>query len=164
MPLESSMPSSKPKSAEANFREAFERLKAAVPQILPPGTPVSQNNVAKEAGCDPTALKKLRYPNLVAEIQAYVDTHGKERPPSGRQRLLKARQVSRSKSETIAHLKAQRDAAASLLVEANAQIGVLTRRARDLETKLDDLQPRASIVQMPSAKPRATRKPWTSET
>ena len=74
------MPSSKPKTAQANFREAFERLKASAPKILPPGTPVSQNNVAKEAGCDPTALKKQRYPDLVAEIQAYVDAYGNERP------------------------------------------------------------------------------------
>ncbi len=150
------MPSSKTKSAESNFREAFERLKASVPKILPSGTPVSQNNVAKEAGCDPTALKKQRYPGLVAEIQAYIDTHGKERPPSERQRLLKARQVSRNKSETIADLKAQRDAVATLLLEANARIGILTRRVRDLEKKLDDLQPRASIMPMPRAKSRAT--------
>lgn len=150
------MQSSKPKSAEANFREAFERLKASMPKNLPSGTPVSQNNVAKEAGRDPTALKKERYPDLVAEIQAYVDTHGKERPSSERQRLLKERQVSRSKSETIADLKAQRDAVASLLVEATARIGILTRRVRDLEARLDDLQPRASIRPMLSAKPRAT--------
>lgn len=157
------MPSPKPQSAEANFREAFERLKASMPKNLPAGTPVSQNNVAKEAGRDPTALKKERYPDLVAEIQAYVDAHGKERPPSERQRLLKERQVSRSKSETIADLKAQRDAVASLLVEATARIGILTRRVRDLETKLDDLQPRASIRPMLSAKPRATPRAMDTE-
>lgn len=48
----------KPENAEANFREAVERLKVDAGKLLPMGTPVSQNNVAKEAGCDPTALKK----------------------------------------------------------------------------------------------------------
>lgn len=150
------MQSSKPKTAEANFRRAFERLKAGAPKVLPRGTPVSQNNVAKEAGCDPSALRRSRLPGLVAEIQAYVATHVNERPPSERQRLLKARQVSRSKSETIADLKAQRDASASLLVEANARIGILTRRVRDLEVRLEDLRSKASISSLRSTKPKAT--------
>lgn len=150
------MPSSKPKSAEANFREAFERLKASVPKTLLPGTPVSQNNVAKEAGCDPTALKKQRYPDLVAEIQAYVDTHGNERSPSARQRLLKQRQKSRKARETITDLKAQRDAAASFLVEANAVIGILTRKVRDLEARVEDLQSSARLLPLVPTKPKAT--------
>jgi|GEM_PF-446498 len=147
----------KPKTAEANFREAFERLKAGVPKVLPAGTLVSQNNVAKEAGCDPSALRKARFPGLVEDIQAYLATHGQERPSSERQRLLQARQVSRSKSEIITSLKAQRDDAVSRLAEADEVIGTLTRRVRDLEARLDDLQPRAGIMpMMPSAKPKAT--------
>ena len=151
------MPMSKPKTAETNFREAFERLRAGVPKVLPAGTLVSQNNVAKEAGCDPSALRKARFPGLVEEIQAYLATHGQERPTSERQRLLKARQVSRGKSETIASLKQQRDYAVSRLVEADELIGTLTRRVRDLEAKLEVLQPRASVVPIkPAAKPKAT--------
>lgn len=150
------MPTFKPKTAEANFREAFERLKAGVPKVLPAGTQVSQNNVAKEAGCDPSALRKARFPNLVEEIQAYLATHSQERPSSERQRLLKARQVSRSKSETIANLKAQRDDAVSRLVEADELILTLTHRVRDLEARLENIQPSASIVPLASfAKPRA---------
>lgn len=151
------MPTFKPKTAEANFREAFERLKAGVPKVLPAGTPVSQNNVAKEAGCDPSALRKARFPGLVEEIQAYLATNNQERPSSERQRLLKARQVSRSKSETIANLKSQRDDAVSRLVEADELIGTLTRRVRDLEARLEDHQPSASIMHMkPFAKPKVT--------
>lgn len=151
------MPTFKPKTAEANFREAFERLKAGVPKVLPAGTLVSQNNVAKEAGCDPSALRKVRFPGLVEEIQAYLATYSQERPSSERQRLLKARQVSRSKSETIANLKAQRDDAVSRLVEADELIGNLTRRVRDLEARLEDLQPSASIMPMRTfAKPKVT--------
>ena len=149
------MPSSKPKTAEANFRKAFERLKAAAPKVLPPGTPVSQNNVAKEADCDPTALRKSRFPGLVAEIQTYLATNGTERPPSERQRLIKARQVSRGKSETITDLKAQRDCSVSMLVDANARIGILTRKVWDLETRLEDLRPRASILPLSPIKSKA---------
>lgn len=151
------MPTFKPKTAEANFREAFERLKAGVPKVLPAGTLVSQNNVSKEAGCDPSALRKARFPGLVEEIQAYLATNSQERPSSERQRLLKARHVSRSKSETIANLKAQRDDAVSRLVEADELISTLTRRVRDLEARLEDLQPSASILSMrPFAKPKIT--------
>jgi hypothetical protein len=141
----------KPKTAEAKFREAFERLKNNSPKVLPPGTPLSQNNVAKEAGCDPSALRKSRFLGLVEEIQAYLATHGHERPASERQRLLKARQVSRSKSEAIIHLRAQRDDAASRLVESDELIVTLTRRIRDLEAKLEDLQSRASTLPFTSS-------------
>lgn len=145
-----------PKSAEANFRAAFERLKTGMPKVLPSGTLVSQNNVAKEAGCDPSALRKARFPGLVEDIQAYLATTEQERPSSERQRLLKARQVSRSKTETIAGLKTQRDDATSRLVEADELIGTLTRRVRELEARLEDLQPGARIMPMtPSAKPKA---------
>lgn len=149
------MPTFKPKTAEVNFREAFERLKAGVPKVLPAGTLVSQNNVAKEAGCDPSALRKARFPDLVEEIQAYLAANSQERPSSERQRLLKARQLSRSKSETIANLKAQRDDAVSRLVEADEVIGSLSRRVRDLEARLEDMQPSASIVPIaPFSKPK----------
>lgn len=147
---------SKNKSAETSFREAFERLKAGTPELLPQGTPVSQNNVSREAGCDPTALKKSRFPALVEEIQTYIASQDCEQPPSERQRLLKQRQQSRSSRELIADLKMQRDATASLLVEANAQIGILTRRLRDMEARLQDLQAKASILPLSPTKPKAT--------
>ena len=99
------MTSARPKTAEANFREAFERLKIGASKVLPGDAQVSQNNVAKEAGCDPSALRKSRFPSLVAEIQNYIAAHGGERPESERQSLLKQRQRSRTARETIADLK-----------------------------------------------------------
>lgn len=143
------------KSAEANFREAYERLKIGAPKVLPAGTLISQNNVAKEAGCDPSALRKSRFPSLVAEIQNYVASHGGERPESERQKLLKQRQRSRSARETIADLKKQRDAAAGLLVEANAQIAILTRRLIDAEARNNNLQPKASLIQLSESKKKS---------
>lgn len=56
-------------AAEKNFRMAFERLKSGKTTRLPEGAQISQNNVAREAGYDPSALKKARFPTLVYEIQ-----------------------------------------------------------------------------------------------
>ena len=150
------MTSARPKTAEANFREAFERLKIGAPKILSASAQVSQNNVAKEAGCDPSALRKSRFPSLVAEIQNYVATHDGECPESERQKLLKQRKRSRTARETIADLKKQRDAAAGLLVEANAQIAILTRRLAYAEVRINDLQPKAGITQLSESKPKGS--------
>lgn len=150
------MTSARPKTAEANFREAFERLKIGTPKVLPADAQLSQNNVAKEAGCDPSALRKSRFPSLVAEIQNYVAAHGGERPESERQKLLKQRQRSRSTRETIADLKKQRDAAAGLFVDANAQIAILTRRLSYAESRINDLLPRAGTIPLPESKPKSS--------
>lgn len=152
------MTSARPKTAEANFRAAFERLKIGAPKVLPADAQVSQNNVAKEAGCDPSALRKSRFPTLVAEIQNYVAAHGGECPESERQKLLKQRQRSRTARETIADLKKQRDAAAALLVEAHAQIAILTRKLSYAEARINDLQPKAGTIQLSQSKPKGS--PW----
>lgn len=150
------MTSSKPKTAEANFRAAFERLKQGTPRVLPPGTPVSQNNVAKDANCDPSALRKSRFPSLVAEIQSFLATRGEKGEPSKRQLLLKQRQKTRDAKAINSALKVQRDVAASLLVEANARIGALTLKVRDLEFKLEHFGSQVSQLSLKSAKPKAT--------
>lgn len=150
------MKSVQPKTAEANFREAFERLKIGVPKILSAGALVSQNNVAKEAGCDPSALRKSRFPSLVAEIQNYVAAYGGERPESERQKLLKQRQRSRTARETVADLKKQRDAVAGLLVEANAQIAILTRRLAYAEARINDLPPKAATMLLSESKSKGS--------
>lgn len=119
-----------------------------------PDPQVSQNNVAKEAGCDPSALRKSRYPDLVADIQSYVAEHRGEKPESERQKLLKQRRRSRTARETIADLKKQRDVAATLLVEANAQIAILTRKLSYAEARNNDLQPKAGTIQLSVSKPK----------
>jgi len=153
------MTSARPKTAEANFRQAFERLKIGSSKVLPAGAQVSQNNVAKEAGCDPSALRKSRFPSLVAEIQNYVTAHGGERPESERQRLLKQRQRNRSARKTIADLEKQRDAANGILVEANAQIVILTRRLIDAEARINYLQMKAVTIQLSESKPKSSPRP-----
>ena len=108
--------------AEMAFREAFERLKGDNPDRIPKGTPVSQNNVAKEAGCDPSALRKVRYPSLIAEIQRWIEEHAPDAPPTPRQTMLAQRNSNRSLREKIESLKVERDHAYSLLVEADGKI------------------------------------------
>lgn len=138
-----------PKSAEQRFRDAFERLKLGVPDVLPKGTPVSQNNVAKEAACDPSALRKARFPLLVLAIQEWVETHKSEQQGSERQKLLKLRRKNRDTRDTIADLKKQRDIATGLLADANLRIVELSEQLADARARLDELQPSARVLNLP---------------
>ena len=63
------------------FSEAFERLKRNEPKRLLRGTPVSQNNVSREAGKDAAALRKSLYPDLVGAIQDWVRVNTATREP-----------------------------------------------------------------------------------
>ncbi|XKH60741.1 hypothetical protein LG290_02880 [Halomonas sediminis] len=113
--------------AELKFREAFERLKAGKPDILPKGTPLSQNNVAKEAGkeagVDPSALRRARFPELVADIQAWIEAHKDEAPhKSPRQMMLAQRSRNRDLKEKVEALEDQRDKALGQLLGAQSQI------------------------------------------
>ena len=139
------------RSAADQYRDAFERLKLNKPQLLPKGTPVTQNNVAKEAGSDPSALKKSRFPSLIAEIKTYVEQHAEKRPPSLNQVNHLARQKSRALRDRIEQVARQRDQLASLLSEADAKIIELYDRIAELERQL----PASNIL---SLVPRGPRK------
>ena len=149
--MSSNLNSTKPPkgSAESAFRAAFERLKWGKPDRLPKGTSVSQNNVAKEAGCDPSALKKARYPSLISEIQRWVTEHASDVPQSPRQTMLAQRSRNRSLREKIGALKAERDHALSLLVEADAKILDLTMENIRLQSHIPPL----NITPMRDRKP-----------
>ncbi|QOI04498.1 hypothetical protein [Pseudomonas savastanoi] len=139
------------RSAADQYRDAFERLKLNRPQLLPKGTPVTQNNVAKEAGSDPSALKKSRFPSLIAEIKTYVEQHAGVRPPSLNKVNLLARQKSRALRDRIEQVARQRDQLASLLSEADAKIIELYDRIAELQGQL----PASNII---SLDPRGPRK------
>ena len=138
------------RSAADQYRDAFERLKLNRPQLLPKGTPVSQNNVAKEAGSDPSALKKSRFPSLIAEIQSYVEQHAEERTPSLHKVNLLARQKSRALRDRIEQVGRQRDQLASLLCEADAKIIELYDRIAELERQL----PASNLILLDPRGPR----------
>ncbi|MDR6392615.1 hypothetical protein [Paraburkholderia phenoliruptrix] len=129
-----------PKTAEQRFRGAFDRLKDDRPRILPRGTPVSQNNVAKEAGTDPTALRKTRFPALVREIQAWVEIHSQQ------QGLERARRELKKKSredltEQNSRLVKERDDAQSQLTSAHRLVLELLQKNAILQAKIDELRP-----------------------
>jgi len=137
--------SRRPSRAEHEFRDAFDRLKRDRPQNLSKGTPVSQNNVAKEAGCDPSALRKSRYPSLIEEIQRWIQSRAPEVSPSPRQTVLAQRKRNRTLKQRINDLKAQRDSLASLLVEADAKILELTLENARLQSRnANPLPPRSA--------------------
>lgn len=126
--------------------DAFERLKLGVPKILPKGTRVSQNNIAKEAGKDTSALRKARYPLLVMAIQEYVDAHKDIESVSGRKKLLKRKQKNRDAKELIVDLKRQRDKAVDQILYANLRILELSETVDDLRGRLEAFQPTATIL------------------
>lgn len=134
-------------TAEQRFRQAFARLKADNPQVLRPGTPVSQNNVAKEAGCDPSALRKTRFPSLIREIQAHVgmQTDGL---PSKRKVQLKKRNTRLDHAQRLEELVLQRDHAQSLLASAQRRIVELTMELNTARMRLDELRSPAMMIKL----------------
>lgn len=131
-------------TAVDQYRAAFERLKANNPERLPKGSLVSQNNVAKEAGTDPSSLKKSRFPLLISEIQSYVKEKSFNRPLSVRQIRLHARAKNKKLHDRILQLVEQRDHLVSLLCEADAKILELYDRVLELERQL----PPSKVVSM----------------
>lgn len=124
-------------NAEHSFRQAFDRLKSGKPELLPMGTAVSQNNVAKEAGCDPSAMRKSRYPKLISEIQTWIDSNEEDRAPSPRQATLAARKKNRTLRDRLEDIQIQRDSLASLLVEADTKIHELSMENARLLSQLN---------------------------
>lgn len=147
--LPSSIEASKSKkTAEVRFRDAFERLTLDTPEVLPKGTAVTQNNVAKEAGCDPSALRKTRFPTLISEIQHWVESHKEENQPSARQQIVKQRKRNRNARETIADLKRQRDVTVGLLADANLYIVELTEELSLATAQLKKISPPAAVISL----------------
>jgi hypothetical protein len=134
------MQTPEPASAQTRFRQAFERLKQGKPKVLPQGTVVTQNNVAREAGCDPSALKKARFPALVREIKTYVNLQKPKEEPAIR-KAVRQKATKRSTEQRLVDTIAQRDMAQSRLVSANARIVELTDELQSVQRKLDELLP-----------------------
>ncbi len=134
--------------AEIAFIEAFERLKAGRSLICSIGTPVSQASVAREAGVTPSALRKSRFPQVVAMIQQWIDAHELPDRPTTGSRILQ-RQKARSLRQRIDDLTQQRDEMARLLVAADAQIVQLTLECGRLRA----LAPENNVTFFPQKKP-----------
>lgn len=126
--------------AEKLFQDAFERLKRDKPIRLQRGTPVSQNNVAKEAGRDPSALRKSRYPRLIRAIQKWIEDNGNTpRNRASSASLIKgARDKNRELKARIEELTQQRDKAMARLIIAEESILDLHRRLQDCKGRLGE--------------------------
>ena len=127
-------------TAEERFRSAFDRLKINAPIRLEKDTAVSQNNVAKEAGKNPTALRKLRHPKLVKDIQDWIA----ERDLS----QVKKRETKKKRNQEILESDAiiervlrERDLAQCELVSAHRQLLELLEQNAQLQRRLDELMP-----------------------
>jgi DNA primase large subunit len=114
--------------AENLFRAAYERLKANKPINLPSGTPVTQNNIAKEAGKHPTALKKDRFPLLVLEIQDYLKQQEIDSDIFNKKKQLRKK---RTLEDRLADCQKQRSKLSSIC-EAQSQL------IEDLMGEIDD--------------------------
>ncbi|MGO2340683.1 MULTISPECIES: hypothetical protein [Psychrobacter] len=123
--------------AEIRFLEAFERLKSNKPEIVPKGTPVSQNNVAKETGVNPSALRSSRYPELTQKIQKWIEDHKEDVvQKSSRQMMLAQKSKNRDLREQIVSLKEQRDKSLSMLVETQSEVIRLTLENQRLKSQI----------------------------
>ena len=112
------MSSTVKKSEEQEFRDAFDRLKKGKTIRLPLGAAVTQNNVAREAGRDPSALKKDRYPLLILEVQAYITSKSEQKRSSKRTTDNRAR----TDKQKIADYRKQIDRLSSIVAAQNSTI------------------------------------------
>ena len=123
--------------AELDFSAAFERLKYGNTLILPPGTPVSQNNVAKEAGRDPSALRKSRYPKLIADIQAWIVADASTKTGTSTKVVIADAKNPHLESQLadamlqLDALREERDLLLSKLLIANDRILLLTSKIKE---------------------------------
>lgn len=130
-----------PGRAEIRFLEAFERLKIGKTELLPKGTPVTQNNVAKEAGVNPSALRRSRYPDLVDKIQSWIDENkDNSSQQSTRQKGLAKTAKNRNLKQQLEDIKAQNDIALSKLMEAERMIIELTLENERLKSRLPAIE------------------------
>ncbi|QPF72698.1 hypothetical protein G8A07_06990 [Roseateles sp. DAIF2] len=141
MTCDVSMEAAPKKSAEDSFRQAFERLKSDEPVVMPKGAPVTQNNVAREAGKRPRDFRKDRFPKLIREIQAYIEIHEGADVREKQEQKSTRRTERLSLKESNALLKVQRDEAQSRLAGAHRQILKLIQEKLQLQRRLDGNTP-----------------------
>lgn len=127
-------------AAAQMYLDAFKRLATNAPINLGKGTPVTQNNVAKEAGKDPSALKLSRFPGVIKKIKIYLElTSGEE---------LKKRVLNAKVKKGKLSLKARVSALTEELSESQSKLLSVERRlvealeeTAELKEQLDELNP-----------------------
>jgi len=101
-------------SAEDEYRNAFKRIVDGKTIRIPKGSPPTLANIAREAGRDPSALKKSRYPIFITEVEEYNSASSLTMDQAERSltaQLAAARAENKSLREKCSNLCKERDAA-----------------------------------------------------
>lgn len=122
------------------YLEAFRRLVLKTPLNVEVGTLVSQNNVAKEAGKDPSALKLSRFPSVIKKIQTYLELTN-ELDSKKRIRNAKVKKGKLTAIAKIATLEAQAIETQSKLLSVERRLIEVLQENAELQAKLDELLP-----------------------
>ena len=127
--------------AESRFRAALSRIVAGSTERIEEGSQITQNNVAREAGVYPSALRSSRYPQLVRDIQQAAVSQNDARKHSSSPLARPHGKERRSEKQRYLDMKNQRDQAAAQLVSADTEVLRLMLRVRDLERRIEELSP-----------------------
>ena len=132
-------------TAEQRLWQAYERVKFGKTQVISLGSPMSQANVAREAGLVPSALRKSRFPQLVRQIQADVEINNQEETLR-RKRNFWRKKIKVDLSTRIKILEAQRDSAQAELISAKRLVLELLQEKDSLQVQLDELRTPVTLI------------------
>lgn len=99
-------------SAEAEYRQAFKRIVDGKTVRVDKMASPTLANIAREAGKDPSALKKSRYPSFIGEVELFNEMACSVRGGADRSlsaQLQAARQENKRLREDYELLSAERD-------------------------------------------------------
>ncbi|EOG3619010.1 hypothetical protein G7017_11040 [Pseudomonas fulva] len=120
-------------SAEEEYRKAFKRIIEGKPIRISKHAKLTLANIAREAGNDPSALKKSRYPTFIAEVEEYNSSPSPTVKRSDRSltaQLTAARAENNALRERCTELAAERDIAHSKVL--NLQLALI-EKCQELE-------------------------------
>ena len=116
--------------AASRFEQAFERILSGKTKVLPRGARLTQANVAREAGVDPSAFRKGRYPELIAKIQKHT------RADSGANDDRESTRIAKLNAETRI-LKARADLETSKLISLYAEYMAVKAELESIKAGLE---------------------------
>lgn len=99
-------------NAEIEYRKAFRRIVEGKAMRVDKMAPPNFANIAREAGKDPSALKKSRYPIFISEVESFnnnVSSAGERIDRSLSAQLKAARSENRKLRESYEQLTIERD-------------------------------------------------------
>lgn len=133
-------------SAEVEYRKAFNRIIEGKAVRVGKTASPTLANIAREAGKDPSALKKSRYPGFIGEVEAFNQVSSSVKDETDRSltaQLKSARQENKRLREEYELLSIERDLSHSRVlnlqqaivelsfeIERRSNISILDQHAR----------------------------------